>query len=381
MRTHRLLALALLLAIPVAAHADAKVCKAGALIFGDPSYKGNDKPDPKGQTVKQDPPLEWREFTIGKGQAFVVSGQAQELWGGDLSGQIKRIAGSEQGAQAKFADGPCNAAAFATLFGLATLRDGGIVVADHAAHAVRVVSDPLGAGCKVTTVVGPTAPFAVTDMKAPTAGDADGAAASAKIGGPAWPVTDSSGNIYFVDTAAGKVKVIGTDAARTVSTLGALTASNKVMAITGMTMLDDKLYAIGNSSNNGIVWEIDPETKKVKTLKDAAGKGFPPLVSNAPSLNAIASDGNGLLLSGQGYIWRMTKDGKNLTTVAGRGYGLEYPAGYNPAGVYPTKDLFLAFRSGDALTGGNSSYMVWNDNAIYWRGRYYGSYVLKIGCP
>jgi len=379
MRT--LLALPLLLTVPVAAHADAKVCKAGALIYGNPSYKGTDKPDPKGQAVRQDPPLEWREFTIGKGQTFMVSGQAQELWGGDLNGQIKRIAGDGQGAQAKFADGPCAGAAFATLWGLTTLRDGSVVVADHAAHAIRVVSDPLGAACKVTTVVGPTAPFSVADMKAPTAGDADGPAASAKIGAPGWPVTDSSGNIYFVDTAAGKVKVVAADAARTVSTLGTLTASNKILAVTGMTMLDDKLYAIGNSSNNSMVWEIDPETKKVKLLKDASGKGFPPLTANAPSLSTIASDGNALLFSGQGYIWRMSKDGKVLTAVAGRGYALDYPAGYNPAGVYPTKDLFLAFRSGDALTGGNSSYLVWNDNAIYWRGRYYGSYVLKIGCP
>src|SRR5262249_23919863 len=155
--------------------------------------------------------------------------------------------------------------------------------------------------------------------------------------------------IYFVDTAAGKVKAIANDAARTVSTLGVLTASNKILAHSGMTMLDDKLYAIGNSSNNGVVWEIDPETKKVKTIKDASGSGYPPLSNHAPSLSSVASDGSALLVTGQGYIWRMTKDGKNVTAVAGRGYALDYPAGYNPAGVYPTKDLFLSFRSGDAL--------------------------------
>lgn len=381
MRTHRLLALPLLLAVPIAAHADAKVCKAGALIYGNPTYKGTDKPDPKGQTVKQDPPLEWREFTIGKGQVFMVSGLAQELWGGDLNGQIKRIAGEVQAGQGKFADGPCASAYFATLWGLATLRDGSVVVADHGGRAVRVVSDPLGAGCKVTTVVGPNAPFGLADIKAPAAGDVDGAAANAKLGAPGWPVVDSSGNIYFIDTAYGKVKVIAADAARTVTTLGTLTGSDKVFAYTGMTMLDDKLYAIGNSANNSMIWEIDPETKKVKTVKDASGKAFPPLQANAPSLSTIASDGNALLISGQGYIWRVSKDGKTITNIAGRGYGLDYPNGYNPAGVYPTKDLFLAFRTGDALTGGNSSYIVWNDNAIYWRGRYYGSYVLKIGCP
>src|SRR5262249_23121599 len=155
--------------------------------------------------------------------------------------------------------------------------------ADHGAHAVRVVTDPQGAACTVKTIVGPSAPFSMTDPKAPTAGDVDGPAASAKIGSPGWPVVNSSGTIYFVDTAAGKVKAIANDAARTVSTLGVLTASNKILAHSGMTMLDDKLYAIGNSSNNGVVWEIDPETKKVKTIKDASGSGYPPLSNHAPS--------------------------------------------------------------------------------------------------
>jgi hypothetical protein len=381
MRTLRLALPLILLAASPAALADSKACKAGALVFGDPTYTGTDKPNYKGQTVRQDPPLEWRSFALGKGKIFGVSGRVQEVWGGDVAGAIKRIAGENQVGTAKFGDGACGDALFIGIWGIATLRDGTLVVADHGAHAIRLVSDPLGPTCKVTTLVGPTDKFQQGEFKAAKPGDVDGAAKDAKIGGPSWPITDGSGNIYFVDQESAKVKMIGTDAARTVTTLAALKPDTKALAFPGMTMLDDKLYVIANTFTNGLVIEVDPEAKKLRVIKDAPDKGFPPLSANAPSLTSIASDGTSLLLSGQGYIWRLSKDGKAISTLAGTGFGIEFPKKYNPAGVYPVKDLFLRFRNDDSSSGGTSTAMVWNDNALYWRGRDSGGYVIKIGCP
>ena len=45
------------------------------------------------------------------------------------------------------------------------------------------------------------------------------------------------------------------------------------------------------------------------------------------------------------------------------------------------KELFLRFRSGDESSAGTSTFMTWSDNAIYWRGKHDGPYVLKIACP
>ncbi len=377
MRTLPLL-LPVLLAAPAVARADAEACKAGALAFGNPVYRGSDRPNPKGQTVRQDPPLEWRGLAFNKGNVFTMSGQGQELWGGDVAGAIKLIAGERQAGASRFADGPCNEARFTDVRGIAALRDGTVVLADWKAHAIRLVRDPLGA-CTVETIVGAHAPFAETDFKAPAPGDVDGAAKDAKIGGPAWLTVDGSGTIFFVDTAAKKVKEVGTDEARTVTTLATL--DPKLATYTGLTLLDDKLYVIGNSSGSSAIVEVDPATKKSRTIREGGDKLFPPLSAHAPALSSITNDGTALLVTGQGYIWRVTKDGKGLTLVGGIGFELDYPKGYNPAGVYPLKQLFLRFRNDEAATAGTSTAMVWNSNVLYWRGKNDSAYVLKIGCP
>lgn len=380
MRRLRALVLPLLVALPLVARADSKACKAGALIFGNPTYTGSDKPNPKGQTVKQDPPLEWRGLVLAKGKVFTVSGGSQEVWGGDVSGVVRRLAGTQQPSANKFTDGPCADARFLDIRGIAAAKDGTLVVADRRANAIRILSDPEGAGCKVTTVVGPAAAYDTTAAKVPGPGDVDGEAKDAKIGGPEWAVTDAAGNIYFVDELAGKVKKIATDEPRTVTTLASLKL-DKVLGFTSMALVDKKLYVTGNTLANGIIWEVDPEAQKAKIVKNSDYKGFPGIRNTSPSLTSITSDGSSLIVSGQGYIWRVTRDGKTITPVAGRGYALDYPPNYNPAGVYPVNDLALRFRTDDAASNGTSTFMAWSENALYFRGRHTGAYVLKIGCP
>jgi hypothetical protein len=377
----RLRALVLpLLALPLVAHADSKVCKAGALIFGDPTYKGNDKPNPVGQTVKQDPPLEWRGLVIAKGKVYTISGGSQEIWGGDASGVVKRLAGAQQPRASKFADGRCADVRFLSVRGIAALKNGALVVADTNANAIRTITDPEGPGCTVTTIVGPQAAFDDAVSKPPGPGDVDGAGKDAKLGAPEWVMTDDGGNIYFIDSLAGKLKKVAADDAHTVSTIGSIKL-DKVYGWNGMTILDKKIYVVGNTMANAVIWEVDPAAQKVKVLKNTDYKAFPGLQNESPTITSIASDGTGLLISGQGFIWRMTKDGKTVTKLAGQGYALDYPPKYNPAGVYPVGDLALRFRTDDASSFGTSTFMVWSDNALYFRGRHIGAYVLKIGCP
>src|SRR5258706_237255 len=120
----RSVACAVALVAASTAHADSRTCKAGALIFGNPTYKGRDKPNPQGQTIRQDPPLDWQGFVFTKKKVFLISGASEELWGGDLAGAIKLIAGARQPNGGRFADGPCAQARFAGLRGLAVLGDG-----------------------------------------------------------------------------------------------------------------------------------------------------------------------------------------------------------------------------------------------------------------
>src|SRR5262249_36776146 len=128
-------------------------------------------------------------------------------------------------------------------------------------------------------------------------GDTDGPAATAAIAQPSWPVTDGSGNIYFVDGGSHKVKMVAADAAHTVSTVGTLRSEREVEPIHGMTMLNDKLYTVTATLANGLVQEVDPATKKVRTVKDAGGASFAPLDSSrSPALSAITNDGDALLV-------------------------------------------------------------------------------------
>jgi hypothetical protein len=368
-----------LTALPLVAQADAKSCKAGALIFGNPTYEGNDKPNPVGQTVKQDPPLEWRGLAFVKGKVYTVSGGSQEIWGGDAAGVVKRLAGSQVPRASKFTDGRCADARFLHIRGITALKNGTLVVADTNAHAIRTIKDPDGPGCTVTTIVGPQAPFDDSSAKPPGPGDVDGDGKNAKIGQPEWVISDDAGNVFFIDSVAVKLKRIAADDTHTVSTVGSLKL-DKILGYNGLAILDKKIYVVGNTTTNGVVWEADPATQKIKVLKNTDYKGFPGLQNTSPSITSIASDGTGLLLSGQGYIWRMTKDGKTVTKLAGQGYALQYPPKYNPAGVYPVADLALRFRTDDASSFGTSTFMVWNENALYFRGRHTGAYVLKIGC-
>jgi hypothetical protein len=369
MRTVRLLCIPLVLCATHAAHADAKACKAGALVFGNPTYahKASDQPNPSGQTVRQDPPLAWEGLAFAADKVYTTS--LKEIWGGPVSGAIKRIAGIDE-AGGKPADGPCADARFGTIWGLALLRDGTIIVADHEANSIVAIADADKPSCKVTTLVGAKH----------AAGDKDGPAADAAIGNPSWPVTDGSGNIYFIDGGTSKVKMVAPDAAHTVSTLGQLKTGGGIEPFHGMTMLDDKLYAVTSTFSNGVVQEVDPATKKVRTVKDAGGASFPPNdASHSPALSSITNDGSALLIFGRGYVWRMTPDGR-MTHVAGSGWDLDFPKGYNAAGVYPPKDLklYYKFSTGNA---GAPTYLAWQNNALYWRGWSRAAYVVKIDCP
>src|SRR5262249_53665449 len=148
-----------------------------------------------------------------------------------------------------FRDGPCSNARFGFLWGLAIMRDGTMVAADNRANALLSISDIDKPTCKVTTLVGPKKP--VPDANNAPSGDTDGPGASAAIGKPGFPTLDSSGNVYFVDGATNKVKMMAADAAHTVSTIAQLRTGSGVEPYHGMTLLEDKLYTVTSTVSNG----------------------------------------------------------------------------------------------------------------------------------
>jgi hypothetical protein len=182
----------------------------------------------------------------------------QEIWVADLTaGKVRRIAGQENLGAPRFGDGACAKARFANIHDLAVLKDGSLVVADNAGHALLHVTDPLDpAKCAVAYLAGTRK--ATDQVSYIKYGDKDGPAAEAMIGLPEWPVVDDGGNVYFVDGATGKIKQLAVD--DSVTTIAQL-PRDKVQTFRGMTLIGDKLYTIGNSVAAGFVHEVDTRTR------------------------------------------------------------------------------------------------------------------------
>jgi len=368
-----------LLVVPVAGHAQGRTCKTGGLFAGSPTYKatGEEKYPPGGIGLLDDPPLQWRTLDFAGKNLFTNTGQ--EIWVADLTaGKVRRIAGQENLGAPRFGDGACAKARFANIHDLAVLKDGSLVVADNAGHALLHVTDPLDpAKCAVAYLAGTRK--ATDQVSYIKYGDKDGPAAEAMIGLPEWPVVDDGGNVYFVDGATGKIKQLAVD--DSVTTIAQL-PRDKVQTFRGMTLIGDKLYTIGNSVAAGFVHEVDTHKGKVRQVLAATWEQMPEVGQNsAVSLSSITNDGKDLFISSSGYIWRLSPKGGKPVHVAGAGSPTEYPKTYDPEGKYAAKQLILRYRVGDQGNLGTNTAMTFHDGSLYWRGRSDSTFVLKIDCP
>ena len=366
-----------LVVVPAAAQAQ-RTCKTGELFAGSPTFKakGDEKLVPGGMGLTDEPPLQWRTLDFAGKNLFTNTGQ--ELWVADLTaGKVRRVAGEEKPGAPRFSDGPCAKARFVNIHDQVLLKDGSVIVADHGAHAILRVTDPLDpAKCAVSFLAGTRkATDSVNYLKG---GDKDGPASEALISQPEWPVVDGAGNVYFVDGGAMKIKQLGLD--DSVTTIAQM-PRDKIQTFRGMTLLGDKLYTIGNSLATGFIHEVDTHTGKVRQVLAATYEQMPEVGQNqAVALSSITNDGKDLFVSSSGYIWRLSPKGGKPVYVAGAGSPTEYPKTYDPAGSYPAKQLVLRYRVGDQGNLGTNTAMTYYDGALYWRGRSDSPFIVKIDC-
>src|SRR5258708_1567073 len=181
-------------------------------------------------------------------------------------------------------------------------------------------------------------------------------------------VTDPAGNAFFFDAGNRKLKKIAPDAAHTVTTLATLPA-NGPDSLTGLTRLGSMIYAVGNdTASSSYVLGFDTTSGMMTTVKQGAGDAFAPLDSSmSPTLMSIATDGQGLMVSGRGYIWYVTLGGA-VHVIAGTGTQLDFPQGYDPKAPHPAGELALRYTLSDVVGDGASDFMAYKDGAIYWRG-------------
>jgi hypothetical protein len=350
-------------------------CTHGQLLMGNPSFQGPEKPDPKGAPIKDGPPIQMRSLVM-RG-ANIYSNDGSEIWVVDLrAGTMKRIAGDGgPDGHGKFTDGPCKDARFINIHGLASYPDGDLVAADYKAHAILKISDPDSESCKVTYLAGHNTPTTGEGK----AGDEDGPGATAKLTSPQWPIVDEDGTVFFLERRTHKIKKIATDEKNTVSTLTTL-FDNKDYGYNGMVFINGKIYVIGNTFTNALIFEVDPKTGETKPILDAQPKDFPSLdPSTAPTLSSITTDGKDLIVSGQGYIWRITTKGK-ITHIAGGGTKIEFPRDYDIANSHPAKKAVLRFRNGDASIMGTTTALAYQNGVLFWRGRSDSAYVMSFRC-
>ena len=366
-------------------------CSTGTLFAGNPLYDGqpNDRPAP-GTGIHADPPLQWQNLVFVGNTLYTRD--TGELWAVDTSAESpveNLVAGKNPaGADYSFAAGPCATARFGWIKGIAPLADGSLVVSDGLANAVLHVKDPTGPTCTVEYWAGNMTPATDLDPTAPpNAGDQDGPGASAKFSNPGPIVTDEAGNAYVYDSELGKIKKIANDADHTVSTLGGRKIDGPT-AIRNMTRIGSKLYAIGDDSSQTWVLEIDTTNGAVRTVIQGGNDTFPPIDSaSSLPLHGLTTDGTGLIVSGQGYVWYLTTSGQ-LTHIAGNGTRhIDFPtSGYDPKSSHPAKELELpgsVSAPDPAQVVGSFEFITYDKGALYVRGHGDGTaaFVERIACP
>jgi len=377
-------------------------CGEGVLFAGDPLY--NDKPDagkpkPAGQGLLDDPPIRNEAIAVIGNKLFVET--EFEIWSADLSGaapKIARIAGAEPSGFVN-AGVACKDTTFLVMRDMAAEPNGKLVVIDYVGGAVIEISDPGGPNCKSDWVAGTHAKTADPGDAYPLAqGDKDGPGAQALFGGDPnvtgvggggihKVAVDPDGNIYTYDEGTKKYKMIATDAARTVSTIGMNASGDD--NIMGLAFLKGKLYATGVDGSNDFLLEIDPATYKAATPKANVKEVFRNRGDQFPEISGtghqaipaqMVTDGQALIVSAQsGYVWRMGTDGTVLATLAGSGAFLDYQDGFDPLKAHPATDWQLVSSLSNADGG---PWLALDGGKLYWSGGIgIGKYMVQFSCP
>jgi hypothetical protein len=218
-------------------------------------------------------------------------------------------------------------------------------------------------------------------MATPNAGDVDGPLGTSRMNYPTAITADDAGVVTFFDSDSRKFKSIAADAVHTVSTIGQ--APNGLDKVWNMVHLGSAVYAIATDSVVTTVLKIDPATKTITSVLTGGGSSYPPVDSSAtPLLGGIATDGTNLIISGKGYVWSLTLDGK-LTLLAGAGENIDWPTA-DAKTTQPAMNLQLvSAKAASEAAVGSPDYITVHNGAIFVRGKgnATASYVTRIACP
>jgi hypothetical protein len=304
---------------------------------------------------------------------------------------ISRFAGVE-GEDYINAGVPCRDARFLVVRDMTATADGKLVLCDYVGGAIVEITNPGAANCMSHWVAGTSTRTNDPGNNYPLAkGDRDGPGAQALFGGTARDgrgirkvAVDPSGNIYTWDEGTGKYKKIATDSARTVSTIGASSRNDNLMALA---WLNGRLYAVGVDGSNDFLLEINPATynsaNPTANVRQVfrARNHFPGVPSGSQGVpGAMVSDGQALIVSSQsGYVWRVAADGTVLATLAGVGRKIDYDVGFDPLVPHPANQWQLVYSASNS----NGGPWIWHaPGKIYWSGGFgIGKHVLQFSCP
>jgi hypothetical protein len=157
--------------------------------------------------------------------------------------------------------------------------------------------------------------------------------------------------------------------------------------------MGNTLYGLAlDNDNNQLIFAVDPTSQNnTQDIVRAPNTAFPPLLSpDGLDAQAITNDGSAFYVAGEGYLWRVTRDGEISYAAGagqfgiGTGLGYMFSAGYDPTASHSAADveLLTATLYEWGTTTGNV-FVTYHDGAVYFRGHAGGmaAYVEKILCP
>ena len=363
-----------------------KTCTTARLFAGDPGWRSDiDRSmwNPAGQPARATPPLIAMNLAV-HGNQLAISTQ-ESIWLTDTSAAsptFKRIAGVDDLRPSQYQPaGACASVRTMAGSGLAYLPDGRLVAGDGWGNGVIELSDPSSSSCQAKPIAGTQIAIDSTDLMSDQIyeqGDVDGPGAQARFRRPQQPTADDAGNVYVWDQSNYKIKKIATDAARTVSVVADLTDTEPTMH--AMTVLDGKLYAVGNDDGGDVVLEVDLAGGAARRVLEGRPWDVAPGSAGIPV--GVTTDGRDLIvLLYQGYIYRVTTGGEmTLIAGAGRPRGSHFPDEIDLDQPVPADQLPLYVAS--QTQGGG--YIGWNAGHLYVPADYpsgAGWAIWDVSCP
>ena len=361
-------------------------CSTGSLYAGNPVYDGTPSDRPTtGTGILADPPLQWSSLTFAGD--ILYTRDTGEIWAVDTSAAapVETLVLGKNAANFNFNDGPCATARLTAVQGIVALADGSLVATDAFANAVVHIKNPKDAAtCAVEYWAGNNTPATDIDpmMSTPNPGDVDGPLGTSRLNFPTAITTDDAGIVYFFDADSHKIKMIANDAVHTVTSLGKAPAA--IDKVWNMTHIGSTLYGMGYDGNVTTVFKFDTASKTFSTVISGNGTDdtFDPISGATPLLGGITTDGANLLISGKGYLWSLTTNGK-LSLVAGAGENIDWPTA-DAKKTSAALDLQLVSAKGSSAAAvGSPDYITYHNGAVYVRshGAATAAYVTKISCP